>query len=54
MASELLFRLAVAGDLVMHITDLPTTPIFYFLSRPLNRDISLLAALFTMCSWPTS
>jgi hypothetical protein len=48
MASETLFRLGIAGDLVMHITDLPTTLILYFLLRPLSRDISLLAALFSM------
>jgi hypothetical protein len=48
MASESLFRLGIAGDLVMHLTDLPTTLIFYFLLRPVNRDISLLAALFSM------
>jgi hypothetical protein len=32
----------------MHITDLPTTLILYFLLRPVSRDISLLAALFSM------
>ena len=48
MASAWLFRLGIAGDLVMHITDLPTTLIFYFLLRPINRDLSLLAALFSM------
>ena len=48
MASESLFRLGIAGDLVMHITDLPTTLIFYFLLRPISRDLSLLAALFSM------
>ena len=48
MASETLFRLGIAADLVMHITDLPTTVILYFLLRPVNRDLSLLAALFSM------
>ena len=47
LASESLFRLGIAGDLVMHITDLPTTVILYFLLRPINRDLSLLAALFS-------
>jgi len=48
MASELLFRCGVAGDLIMHITDVPMTVIFYVLLRPVSRDLSLLAALFGM------
>ena len=48
LSAEWLFRLSIAGDLVMHITDLPTTLILYFLLRPVNRDLSLLAALFSM------
>lgn len=48
LASETMFRLSIAGDLIMHITDLPTTVILYFLLRPVSRDISLLAALFSM------
>src|SRR5258708_223565 len=48
MASEFLFRCGIAGDLVMHITDVPMTVIFYVLLRPVSRDLSLLAALFGM------
>jgi len=48
MASEFLFRCGVMGDLIMHITDVPMTVIFYVLLRPVNRDLSLLAALFGM------
>ena len=48
LAPETLFRLSIAGDLIMHITDLPTTLILYFLLRPISRDLSLLAALFSM------
>ena len=48
LASEALFRLSIAGDLIMHVTDLPTTLIIYFLLRPVSRDLSLLAALFSM------
>ncbi len=44
--SELLFRAGIAGDLLMHITDLPGTLIFYFLLKPVNRDLSLLSAMF--------
>ena len=48
MASEFLFRCGVAGDLIMHITDVPMTVIFYVLLKPVSRDLSLLAALFGM------
>jgi len=48
MASEFLFRCGIAGDLVMHITDVPMAVIFYVLLRPVSRDLSLLAALFGM------
>jgi hypothetical protein len=48
MASEFLFRCGLAGDLIMHITDVPMTVIFYVLLRPVSRDLSLLAALFGM------
>jgi len=48
MASEFLFRSGVAGDLIMHITDVPMAVIFYVLLKPVSKDLSLLAALFGM------
>jgi hypothetical protein len=48
MASEFLFRCGIAGDLIMHITDVPMTVIFYVLLKPVSKDLSLLAALFGM------
>jgi hypothetical protein len=48
MGSEFLFRCGLAGDVIMHITDVPMTVIFYVLLRPVSRDLSLLAALFGM------
>jgi hypothetical protein len=48
MGSEFLFRCGIAGDLVMHITDVPMAVIFYVLLRPVSRDLSLLAVLFGM------
>jgi hypothetical protein len=47
-ASEFLFRCGIAGDLIMHITDVPMAVIFYVLLRPVSKDLSLLAALFGM------
>lgn len=48
MGSELLFRCGIAGDLIMHITDVPMTVIFYVLLKPVSKELSLLAALFGM------
>jgi len=48
LASEFLFRCGVLGDLIMHITDVPMAVIFYVLLKPVNRDLSALAALFGM------
>jgi len=48
MASEFLFRCGVAGDLIMHICDVPLTLIFYLLLRPVSRNLSLLGALFSL------
>jgi hypothetical protein len=48
MASEFLFRCGVVGDLIMHITDVPITLIFFILLRPVSKNLALLAALFSM------
>lgn len=48
MGSELLWRISIAGDLIMHICDVPLTMIFYVLLRPVNRNLALLAAFFTL------
>src|SRR5258708_2156845 len=48
MSSEFLFRCGIAGDLIMHITDVPMAVIFYVLLRPVSRDLSFLAAFFGM------
>ncbi len=48
LASELLFRWGIVGDLIMHITDVPSAVLFYVLLRPVSKDLSLLAMLFGM------
>ncbi|HEX5124870.1 MAG TPA: DUF4386 domain-containing protein [Rhodanobacteraceae bacterium] len=45
-AHEGLWRLGIAGDLAMHIADLPLLVILYVLIRPVNRDLALLVLLF--------
>jgi hypothetical protein len=48
MASNLLFRSGIAGDLLMHVSDVPIILIFYVLLKPVSKDLSLLAALFNL------
>jgi hypothetical protein len=45
-AHEGLWRLGIAGDLAMHVADLPLLAILYVLMRPVNRDLALLVVLF--------
>ena len=46
--SQLLWRAGIAGDLLMHVCDIPLLLIFYVLMRPVNRNLALLVVLFDM------
>jgi hypothetical protein len=48
MASPLLWRIGIAGDLLMHVCDVPLTLIFYVLLRPVNKNIALLIVFFAL------
>src|SRR5262252_3467632 len=48
MASPSLWRAGIAGDLLMHICDVPLMLVFYVLLRPVNRNLALLAMLFVL------
>jgi Domain of unknown function (DUF4386) len=48
MASQVLWRAGVAGDLIMHVCDVPLMLIFYVLLRPVNKTLALLAVLFNL------
>ncbi|HEX7794968.1 MAG TPA: DUF4386 domain-containing protein, partial [Vicinamibacterales bacterium] len=48
MASPSLWRAGIAGDLVMHVCDVPLMVIFYVLLRPVNSNLALLAVLFNL------
>jgi hypothetical protein len=48
MGSELLFRGGIVGDLIMHVCDVPLTLILYVLLRPVSKNLSLLAAIFSL------
>jgi hypothetical protein len=48
MASESLFRLGIAADLVMIMSDIALALIFYVLLKKVNQSLSLLAAFFRL------
>lgn len=48
VASQLLWRMGIAGDLVMHVCDVPLMLILYILLKPVNKNLALLAVLFTL------
>jgi len=48
MASQLLWRLGIASDLIMHVCDIPLMLILYLLLRAINKKLALLAMLFTL------
>ena len=47
-AFPLLWRIGIAGDLIMHVCDVPLMLIFYVLLRPVNKSLALLAVLFNL------
>jgi hypothetical protein len=53
MASEGLFRTAIAGDLIMILCDIALSVIFYLLLRPVSNALSLLAAFFRLAQAAT-
>lgn len=48
MASEALWRAGIAGDLIMHVFDIPVMLVFYVLLRPVSKNLALLAVLFNL------
>jgi hypothetical protein len=45
---ELLWRMGIAADLLMHVCDIPVMLVVFILLRPVNKNIALLALLFNM------
>jgi len=50
LASPLLWRFGIAGDIVVHILDVPLDLIFFVLLRPVHRNLALLAIMFGLIS----
>lgn len=48
IGSQLLWRIGIAVDLLMHACDLPLMLVFYVLLRPVNKYLALLAVLFNL------
>ena len=53
MAAEGLFRMSIVADLIMIMSDVAIGLVFYLLLRPVNRALSLLAALFRLAQAAT-
>jgi hypothetical protein len=49
-ASEFLWRVGIAGELVLLVCAVALTLIFYVLLRPVSRNLALLAAFFNLVS----
>ena len=47
-ASPLLWRIGIAGDLLMHVCDVILMMVFYVLFKPVNKNLALLAVLFNL------
>jgi hypothetical protein len=47
-ASESLWRAGLAGDLLMHVFDLPMIVVLYLLLRPVSESLALLATFFNL------
>jgi len=45
---ETLWRIGIAGDLLMHVCDVPLMVIFYLLLKPVNKHLALIAVLFNL------
>jgi hypothetical protein len=47
-AAESLWRAGLAGDLLMHVFDVPVIVVLYLLLRPVSESLALLATLFNL------
>ena len=52
MASESLWRISIAADLILLVCAVPLTLILYVLLRPVNKNLALLGALFNLVEFP--
>lgn len=48
MHADFLWRMGIAGDLIMHILDLPVMILLYYLLRPVNKKLASLNLSFNL------
>jgi hypothetical protein len=48
VASPLLWRVGIVGDIFMHVLDIPMMVIIYMLLRPVNKNLALLGLAFNL------
>ena len=48
LGSQLLWRIGIATDLLMHVLDVPLIVFFYLLLKPVNHPLALLATVFNI------
>lgn len=48
MASQSLWRIGIAGDIITHVLDIPLMLVLYVLLKPVNKNLALLALLFNL------
>ena len=48
MVSPVLWRVGIAGDILMHVCDIPLMLVLYVLLKPVNKNLALLAVLFNL------
>src|SRR5712664_187327 len=51
-ASESLWRISIAGELILLVCAVPLTMILYVLLRPVNKNLALLAVFFNIVEFP--
>jgi hypothetical protein len=52
MASESLWRISIAGDLILLVCSVALTLILYVLLRPVNKNLAVLAVFFNLVEFP--
>ena len=52
MASESLWRISIAAELILLVCAIPLLLILYVLLRPVNKDLALLAVFFNIVEFP--
>jgi hypothetical protein len=52
IASQSLWRISIAGDLLMHVFDIPLMLALYLLVKPVNKHLAMSAVLFNLIQTP--